>query len=76
MTEIVQSERHGAVALLLNRPKALNALSDDVLAALCAALDAAEAEDVRSMCCAAPGAFAAGADVAACASWRPASADR
>ena len=41
MSEIVQSERHGAVALLrLNRPEALNALSDEVLAALCAALDA------------------------------------
>jgi enoyl-CoA hydratase/carnithine racemase len=43
MSEIVQSERHGAVALLrLNRPEALNALSDELLGALCAALDAAE----------------------------------
>ena len=32
MSEIVQSERHGAVALLrLNRPEALNALSDELL---------------------------------------------
>src|SRR4029077_6810648 len=67
MTEIVQSERHGAVSLLrLNRPEALNALSDDVLAALCAALDATEESgDVRSVVlCGAGRAFAAGADVA------------
>jgi enoyl-CoA hydratase len=67
MTEVVQSERHGAVALLrLNRPEALNALSDDVLAALCAALDAAEESgEVRSIVlCGAGRAFAAGADVA------------
>jgi enoyl-CoA hydratase len=67
MTEIVQSERHGAVALLrLNRPEALNALSDDLLAALCAALDATEESgDVRSVVlCGAGRAFAAGADVA------------
>ena len=32
MSEIVQSERHGAVALLrLNRPEALNALSDELM---------------------------------------------
>jgi enoyl-CoA hydratase len=67
MSEIVQSERHGAVALLrLNRPEALNALSDDVLAALCASLDAVEASD-ETRCvvlCGAGRAFAAGADVA------------
>ena len=67
MTEVVQSERHGAVALLrLNRPDALNALSDEVLAALCAALDAVEESgDARSVVlCGAGRAFAAGADVA------------
>jgi enoyl-CoA hydratase len=67
MSEIVQSERHGAVALLrLNRPEVLNALSDEVLAALCAALDAVEeCEDARCIVlCGAGRAFAAGADVA------------
>ena len=67
MSEIVQSERHGAVALLrLNRPEALNALSDEMLGALCAALDAVEEPDeVRCVVlCGAGRAFAAGADVA------------
>jgi enoyl-CoA hydratase/carnithine racemase len=67
MSEIVQSERHGAVALLrLNRPEALNALSDDVLEALCTALGAAEqSPEVRCVVlCGAGRAFAAGADVA------------
>jgi enoyl-CoA hydratase len=67
MSEIVQSERHGAVALLrLNRPEALNALSDEVLGALCAALDVVEeGGDVRCVVLSGAGrAFAAGADVA------------
>ena len=67
MSEIVQSERHGAVALLrLNRPEALNAISDEMLGALCAALDAAEESgEVRCVVlCGAGRAFAAGADVA------------
>jgi enoyl-CoA hydratase len=67
MSEIVQSERHGAVAVLrLNRPEALNALSDAVLEALCAAFDAAQdATDARCVVlCGAGRAFAAGADVA------------
>jgi enoyl-CoA hydratase len=75
MTEIVQSERHGAVALLrLNRPEALNALSDEVLTALCVALDAVEeSEDVRCVAlCGAGRAFAAGADVAALRGLSPA----
>jgi enoyl-CoA hydratase len=67
MSEIVQSERHGAVAVLrLNRPEALNALSDALLEALCTAFDAAE-EDAGVRCavlCGAGRAFAAGADVA------------
>ena len=41
MSEIVESERHGAVALLrLNRPEALDALSDELLRALCAGQNA------------------------------------
>lgn len=67
MSEIVQAERRGAVALLrLNRASVLNALSDEVLAALCAELDVVDAaEDVRCVVlCGAGRAFAAGADVA------------
>jgi enoyl-CoA hydratase len=67
MSETVQSERHGAVALLrLNRPEALNALSDELLGALCAALDDVEAsQDARCIVlCGAGRSFAAGADVA------------
>ena len=66
MSEIVQSERHGAVAVLrLNRPEALNALSDEVLEALCVAFDAVEQSgDARCVVlCGAGRAFAAGADV-------------
>ena len=67
MSEIVQSERHGAVAVLrLNRPEALNALSDALLEALGAAFDAAE-RDPGVRCAVLRGAgraLAAGADVA------------
>ncbi|UTP39598.1 enoyl-CoA hydratase [Phenylobacterium sp. LH3H17] len=59
-------EAHDAVTLIkLNRPEALNALNSQLLAELCAALDAAEADDsVR--CLVLTGserAFAAGADI-------------
>ena len=67
MSEIVQSERHGAVVLLrLNRPEALNALSDAVLEALCAcARRRRGAGGARCVVlCGAGRAFAAGADVA------------
>ncbi len=67
MSGIVQSDRHGAVALLrLNRPEALNALSDELLGALGAALDEVETSaGVRCIVlCGAGRAFAAGADVA------------
>jgi enoyl-CoA hydratase len=67
MSAIVQRERHGAVTLVrLNRPAALNALSDDLLAALCASLDAVEeAGEARCIVLSGAGrAFAAGADVA------------
>ena len=52
--------------LRLNRPEALNALSDAMLASLCDALDAAEAADGTRciVLCGAGRAFAAGADVA------------
>ena len=75
MSEIVQSERHGAVALLrLNRPEALNALSDDVLEALCAPFDAAGG--VRRRCAASCSAARGGRSPPAptsraCASSRP-----
>ncbi|MDP3855951.1 enoyl-CoA hydratase [Phenylobacterium sp.] len=59
-------EAHDAVTLIkLNRPEALNALNSTLLAELCSALDAAEADDgVR--CLVLTGserAFAAGADI-------------
>src|SRR3990167_4202061 len=59
-------EAHDAVTLIkLNRPEALNALNSQLLAELCAALDAAEADDgVR--CLVLTGServFAAGADI-------------
>ena len=52
--------------LRLNRPEALNALSDEVLEALCAAFDVVgESADTRCVVlCGAGRAFAAGADVA------------
>ena len=71
MSELVRVERHpGGVALVeLNRPEALNALSDELMAALDASLAALDAdEDARCIVIAGAGrAFAAGADVAAMA---------
>jgi enoyl-CoA hydratase len=63
---LVLSERRGAVALLtLNRPDKLNAIDVPVIAALDAALDAAEADDaVRAIVVAGAGrAFSAGFDL-------------
>ncbi len=63
---LVRSERRGAVALLtLNRPDKLNAINVAVIAALDAALDAAEAdESVRVIVVAGAGrAFSAGFDL-------------
>ncbi|HEY8264941.1 MAG TPA: enoyl-CoA hydratase/isomerase family protein [Steroidobacteraceae bacterium] len=63
---LVRSERRGAVALLtLNRPDKLNAINVPVIAALDAALDAAEADDaVRAIVVAGAGrAFSAGFDL-------------
>ena len=63
---LVLSERRGAVALLtLNRPDKLNAINVQVIEALDAALDAAEADDaVRTIVVAGAGrAFSAGFDL-------------
>jgi enoyl-CoA hydratase/carnithine racemase len=63
---LVLSERRGAVALLtLNRPGKLNAINLPVIAALDAALDAAESDDaVRAIVVAGAGrAFSAGFDL-------------
>ena len=66
MTDLILSERHGAVLLLrLNRPQALNALSTRMMAALAAALTAAEADDSFRVVVltGSEKAFAAGADI-------------
>ena len=63
---LVRSERRGPVALLtLNRPDKLNAINEAMIAALDAALDAAEAdESVRAIVVAGKGrAFSAGFDL-------------
>ena len=65
-TPLVLQERRGAVALLtLNRPDKLNAINAAMVAALDAALDAAEADDgVRAIVVAGAGrAFSAGFDL-------------
>jgi enoyl-CoA hydratase len=67
---LVRLDRHGAVALLtLDRPDALNALSNDLMAALCDGLDEVTGDDgLRVAVLTGAGrAFAAGADVAAMA---------
>jgi len=66
VSELVLSERRGAVALLsLNRPDSLNALDRDSLAALAEAVEAAGADPgVRALVLTGAGrAFAAGADI-------------
>ncbi len=67
---LILSETHGQVALLrLNRPAQLNALNDNLMDALGAALKRADADDAVS-CVVLTGslkAFAAGADIAAMA---------
>ena len=70
--EVVIVERAGRVGTLtLNRPKVLNALNDELMNALGAALLAFDADDgVGSIVIAgSPRAFAAGADVSAMANW-------
>jgi enoyl-CoA hydratase len=71
---LVRVERRDAVAVVtLDRPEALNALSDDLMAALCEALDEVEGDDgLRVAVLTGAGrAFAAGADVAAMAAATP-----
>lgn len=65
---VLRSTRDGAVALLeLNRPKARNALNEDLLSALNAELDAIRRDDgVRAVVLTgADGVFCAGADISA-----------
>ena len=69
---LVKAEVHGRVALLtLNRPKALNALSNEVIAELYALMQKFEADD-NIGCLVLTGnekAFAAGADIGAMKDW-------
>ena len=64
-TLIVEAPQPGVTLVRLNRPQALNALNSQLLIELCAALDAAEADDAVR-CVVLTGserAFAAGADI-------------
>ena len=67
LTEII--DRVGLIRL--NRPEVLNALNDELMNALAAALDRFEAdEDIGCVVIAgSPKAFAAGADIAAMKDW-------
>ena len=66
MTQVVLTETHGKVGLIrINRPEALNALNNDVVDGIGAAIDAFEADD-NIGCIVLTGsekAFAAGADI-------------
>ena len=66
MTQVVLTETHGKVGLIrINRPEALNALNNDVVDGIGAAVDAFEADD-NIGCIVITGnekAFAAGADI-------------
>ncbi len=76
---LVLVERTGRVGLLtLNRPKALNALSDALMDALGAALLALDADpDIGAIVIAgSPKAFAAGADISAMVDWTSVDVDR
>jgi enoyl-CoA hydratase/carnithine racemase len=78
MPDHVRHERHGAVELLtLHRPEKLNALSNELIAELQAALDACEASaQVRAVVLTGAGrAFSAGADIAGFAPRLEAGAD-
>lgn len=74
MSELIRSERKGAVAILtLNRPETLNALDEALLLALEAAI-AEVAEDASVRCVVVTGegrAFAAGADIEAMSHMNP-----
>jgi len=78
VTELVRSERNGAVALLtLNRPKALNALDRDTLTAIEQSVRALAGDDsVRAVVVTGEGrAFAAGADIEQMSSMTPVEAE-
>ena len=66
MTQVVLTETHGKVGLIrINRPEAMNALNNDVVDGIGAAIDAFEADD-NIGCIVVTGnekAFAAGADI-------------
>ena len=79
MSELVLSERRGAVAVLtLNKPKALNALDAGILEALGSAIaGVAEDDEVRALVLTGEGrAFAAGADIAAMSKMTPVEAEQ
>jgi len=68
----IKTERHGRVALItLNRPKVLNALNNDIITELAAALQAFDADDNIGaiVLTGSAKAFAAGADIAAMKDW-------
>lgn len=72
MTSPILTEQHGGVGLIrLNRPEVYNALNDDLMDALTAALDHFE-QDAATHCVVITGsdkAFAAGADIAQMLDW-------
>ena len=76
--ENIQVETRGPVALItLNRPKAFNALSDDLMNELTQALDAVEAdESIRAIVLTGgEKVFAAGADIKGCLLYTSEAAD-
>ncbi|MBW2390192.1 MAG: enoyl-CoA hydratase/isomerase family protein [Deltaproteobacteria bacterium] len=78
MTDLIRSERKGAVALLtLNRPDTLNALDQAILLAFEAAVGEVAADaSVRALIVTGEGrAFAAGADIEAMSTMSPAEAE-
>lgn len=73
-TELVLTQRDGPVGIVeLNRPEVLNALSPEMLAALCSALEALSNDpDIRAIVITGgPKVFAAGADIKAMANASP-----
>lgn len=78
MTDLIRSERRGAVALLtLNRPESLNALDRTILSAFDAAVgEVAQDASVRALIVTGEGrAFAAGADIEAMSRMSPGEAE-
>jgi len=72
MNAVILTEIHDRVGLIrLNRPEVFNALNDELMNALAAALDAFEADENIGcvVITGSPKAFAAGADIAAMKDW-------